>query len=60
MTRDLIIINGRCFEITNLGWNPKQLNPQLKAMCAPCHLRYDAKHHAESRLAKREQEQNHD
>lgn len=25
-----------------------------------CHLRYDAKHHAESKLAKREQEQNHD
>ena len=21
----------------------------LKAMCAPCHLRYDAKHHAETR-----------
>lgn len=39
MTRDLIIINGRCFEITNLGWNPKQLNPQLKAMCEGKDLR---------------------
>lgn len=24
----------------------------LKAMCAPCHLRYDAKHHAETRRRK--------
>lgn len=25
----------------------------LKALCAPCHLRYDAKHHQETRAAKR-------
>jgi hypothetical protein len=24
----------------------------LMAMCAPCHLRYDAKHHAETRKRK--------
>lgn len=39
MSRELIIINGKCFEITNLGWNPKQLNPQLKAMCEDKDLR---------------------
>ena len=26
----------------------------LRAMCAPCHLRYDAQHHAETRRRKRE------
>ena len=26
----------------------------LKALCAPCHLKYDAKHHAETRKLKRE------
>lgn len=25
----------------------------LKALCAPCHLRYDASHHAATRAAKR-------
>lgn len=25
----------------------------LKALCAPCHLRYDSKHHAETRRKKR-------
>lgn len=25
----------------------------LKALCSACHLRYDAKHHAETRAAKR-------
>lgn len=25
----------------------------LKALCAPCHLRYDARHHAESRRARK-------
>lgn len=24
-------------------------NENLKALCAPCHLRYDAKHHAKTR-----------
>jgi hypothetical protein len=32
----------------------------LMAMCAPCHLRYDAKHHAETRKRKKESyEQRH-
>lgn len=26
----------------------------LQALCAPCHLRYDANHHAETRKRKRE------
>lgn len=37
--RELIIINGKCYEITNLGWNPKELNPQLKKMCEGKDLR---------------------
>ena len=28
----------------------------LKALCAPCHLRYDAKHHAETRKKRREEQ----
>lgn len=28
----------------------------LKALCAPCHLRYDAAHHAESRRVRRDAE----
>lgn len=32
---------------------PMDCRPEnLKALCAPCHLRYDAKHHAESRKMK--------
>lgn len=27
----------------------------LQALCAPCHLRYDAAHHAETRRRKREE-----
>ena len=29
----------------------------LMAMCAPCHLRYDAKHHAETRRKKKHKNQ---
>ena len=37
--RELIIIDGKCYDIGNLGWNPKQLNPQLKKMCEGKDLR---------------------
>lgn len=37
--RELIIIDGKCYDIQNLGWNPKQLNPQLKEMCKGKDLR---------------------
>lgn len=51
----------RTLTVSHLNHIPQDIREEnLKAMCAPCHLRYDAKHHAESRLAKREQEQNHD
>lgn len=30
MARELIIINGKAIEITQLGWNPKQCNPEIK------------------------------
>ena len=33
-------------------WDCRREN--LKALCAPCHLRYDAKHHAETRKRNRE------
>jgi len=33
-------------------WDCRREN--LKALCAPCHLRYDAKHHAETRRKNRE------
>ena len=39
MARELLIIDGKCYEITNLGWNPKQCNPQVKKMCEGKDLR---------------------
>lgn len=36
--------------VAHLDHNPANCaDENLKAMCAPCHLRYDAKHHAETR-----------
>lgn len=37
--RELIIIDGKCYDIKNLGWNPKICNPQLKEMCEGKDLR---------------------
>lgn len=37
--RELIIIAGKCYDIKNLGWNPKQCNPQLKKMIEGLDLR---------------------
>ena len=39
MGRELIIIDGKCYDIQNLGWNPKQCNHQLKKMCKGKDLR---------------------
>lgn len=41
--------------VSHQNHNPQDVRPEnLKALCAPCHLRYDAKHHAETRQRKRE------
>lgn len=40
----------RTLTVAHLNHKPMDCRPEnLKAMCAPCHLRYDAKHHAETR-----------
>lgn len=40
--------------VAHLNHTPEDVRPEnLMAMCAPCHLRYDAKHHAETRRSKR-------
>lgn len=39
-TRELIIINGKAIEITQLGWNPKQCNPEVKRMLEGKDLRH--------------------
>ena len=41
--------------VSHQNHNPQDIRPEnLKALCAPCHLRYDAKHHAETRRKKKE------
>lgn len=41
--------------VAHLNHNPADIRPEnLCAMCAPCHLRYDAKHHAETRRRKKD------
>ena len=41
--------------VAHLNHQPMDIRPDnLMAMCAPCHLRYDAKHHAETRKKKTE------
>lgn len=36
--------------VAHLNHEPMDCRPEnLKALCAPCHLRYDAEHHAETR-----------
>ena len=40
----------RTLTVAHLNHIPEDVSEEnLKAMCAPCHLRYDAKHHAETR-----------
>lgn len=44
----------RTLTVAHLNHTPEDCRPEnLKAMCAVCHLQYDAKHHAETRAAKR-------
>ena len=48
----------RTLTVAHLNHKPEDVRPEnLMAMCAPCHLRYDAKHHAETRKNRREGEQ---
>lgn len=45
----------RTLTVAHLNHKPEDVRPKnLMAMCAPCHLRYDAKHHAETRRRRRE------
>ena len=39
-SRELIIINGKAIEISQLGWNPKQCNPEIKKMVDGKKLRH--------------------
>lgn len=40
--------------VAHMNHTPQDISPEnLKALCAPCHLRYDANHHAETRRKKR-------
>lgn len=40
----------RTLTVAHLNHTPMDCRPEnLKAMCAPCHLKYDAAHHAETR-----------
>lgn len=46
----------RTLTVAHLNHTPEDISPDnLMAMCAPCHLRYDAQHHAETRRRKHEQ-----
>lgn len=43
-----------CLTVAHLNHQPSDCSlKNLKAMCAPCHLRYDAQHHANSRKVNR-------
>lgn len=43
--------------VAHLNHMPEDVSPEnLCAMCAPCHLRYDAAHHAETRRKRRHED----
>ena len=45
----------RTLTVAHLNHTPEDIRPEnLCAMCAPCHLRYDAQHHAETRKRRAE------
>ena len=45
--------------VAHLNHTPEDVRPEnLCAMCAPCHLRYDAQHHAESRVLRKAAKRN--
>ena len=40
----------RTLTVAHLNHMPEDCRPEnLRALCAPCHLRYDASHHSETR-----------
>ena len=44
----------RTLTVAHLNHQPEDCRPEnLKAMCAPCHLRYDSRSHAETRKRRR-------
>lgn len=44
----------RTLTVAHLNHAPEDCRSEnLKAMCAPCHLKYDAAHHAETRRKKK-------
>ena len=44
----------RTLTVAHIDHNPMNCDPDnLRALCAPCHLRYDAAHHSETRRLKR-------
>lgn len=48
----------RTLTVAHLNHIEMDCRPEnLKAMCAPCHLRYDAKHHALTRWKKKNKNQ---
>lgn len=52
---DPFISHRYTLTVAHLDHNPANCTAEnLKAMCAPCHLKYDAKHHAETRRKKKE------
>jgi len=45
----------RTLTVAHLNHTPEDCRLEnLAALCAPCHLRYDAAHHAETRAAKKQ------
>lgn len=51
---ELFDTHKRTLTVAHMNHNPADCRAEnLKALCAPCHLRYDAKHHAETRKAKK-------
>lgn len=56
---DPFISHRYTLTVAHLDHNPANCaRENLKSMCAPCHLRYDAKHHAETRKKKKESQHN--
>lgn len=52
--REVFDTHRRTLTVAHLNHIPEDVRPEnLMAMCAPCHLRYDAKHHAETRKIRR-------
>ncbi len=44
----------RTLTVAHMDHTPENMERgNLKALCAPCHLRYDARHHAETRKQRR-------